>query len=82
MTNGSVYLCVSGFKVTNASCCPSRADGQCVPDQVPCDNRNEYIFYDEIHPTTAVNNITAAESYSSSNPGFAYPVDIKHLVQS
>ncbi|KAK7245599.1 hypothetical protein RIF29_40446 [Crotalaria pallida] len=71
-----------GFTVTSASCCPTRADGQCAPNQTPCQNRNQYVFYDQFHPTEAVNLFTAIGSYNASNPAFTYPVDIKHLVRS
>ncbi|XP_045803058.1 GDSL esterase/lipase At1g29670-like isoform X1 [Trifolium pratense] len=71
-----------GFKVANAPCCPVRSDGMCVRDSTPCMNRNEYIFYDGFHPTSAVNNLTALSLYdSASNPETTYPMDIKRLVQ-
>nr|AFK46716.1 unknown [Lotus japonicus] len=71
-----------GFKVLNASCCKTGAHGLCIRDQTPCQNRNEYIFWDEFHPTKAANIFTAFASYNASNPAFTYPIDIKHLVQS
>ncbi|GAU35554.1 hypothetical protein TSUD_384020 [Trifolium subterraneum] len=71
-----------GFKVANGPCCPVRSDGMCIRDSTPCINRNEYIFYDGFHPTSAVNYITALTLYdSASNPGTTYPMDIKRLVQ-
>ncbi|KAK7306435.1 hypothetical protein VNO77_44375 [Canavalia gladiata] len=67
----------SGFKISKAACCPSG----CVPDQRPCHNRKDYVFWDDFHPTEAWNLINALQSYnSSSNPDFTYPIDIKHLV--
>ncbi|KAK7245598.1 hypothetical protein RIF29_40445 [Crotalaria pallida] len=69
-----------GFNVSAAGCCSTRTDGQCVPDETPCQNRNEYVFFDEFHPTEAVNMLTAMASYNAPNSDFAYPMDIKHLV--
>ncbi|KAK7245597.1 hypothetical protein RIF29_40444 [Crotalaria pallida] len=69
-----------GFTVSSASCCTTRADGQCAPNQTPCQNRNQYVFWDQFHPTDAVNLVTAIGSYNASNQAFTYPVDIKHLV--
>jgi len=70
-------FCISGFKVLNAPCCPMGLDGMCIRDSKPCLNRNEYIFYDGFHPTSALNYVTALTSYnSSSNPKtqiWAYP---------
>ncbi|KAJ1426855.1 SGNH hydrolase superfamily [Sesbania bispinosa] len=70
-----------GFTVTNTSCCPT-SDGFCIRDATPCQNRNEYVYYDGIHPTDAANRITAIRSYNASNPNYTYPMDIKQLVQS
>ncbi|KAE8671802.1 GDSL esterase/lipase [Hibiscus syriacus] len=42
-----------GFRVTNAGCCGvGRNNGQitCLPFQTPCENRDEYMFWDAFHP--------------------------------
>ncbi|KAK7303037.1 hypothetical protein RJT34_13936 [Clitoria ternatea] len=69
-----------GFKVLDAPCCPSERNGQCVPNEVPCQNRKEYVFWDEFHTTEAANMIVAITSYNASNEAFTYPMDIQHLV--
>ncbi|KAJ7968806.1 GDSL esterase/lipase [Quillaja saponaria] len=71
----------AGFKVFSVGCCPVGKNGQCNPSQAPCQNRNEYLFWDSFHPTEAVNQITAARSYKASSPFDTYPMDISHLVQ-
>ncbi|KAJ1402769.1 SGNH hydrolase superfamily [Sesbania bispinosa] len=71
-----------GFTVFDVACCPTADNGLCIRDQMPCENRNEYVFWDEFHPTTVVNLLTAIASYNASNPAFTYPMDIEHLVQS
>ncbi|KAG8385377.1 hypothetical protein BUALT_Bualt03G0036700 [Buddleja alternifolia] len=71
-----------GIRVVNAPCCiVSATTGQCVPNQVPCSNRNEYVFWDNFHPTEIVNLVTATRAYNATVPSDAYPVDILRLVQ-
>lgn len=51
-----------GFKVMNAGCCGvGRNNGQitCLSLQTPCQNRNEYLFWDAYHPTKAGSAIVA-----------------------
>ena len=71
---------ITGFRVIDAGCCPARSDGQCIQDSTPCQNRTEYVFWDAIHPTEAVNRFTARRSYIAYLPSDAYPTDISHLV--
>ncbi|KAF7849638.1 hypothetical protein BT93_H0796 [Corymbia citriodora subsp. variegata] len=71
-----------GFSVTNAGCCGvGRNNGQitCLPFQTPCQNRNEYLFWDAYHPTEAANIIIGRRSYSAEAPTDAYPIDIRRL---
>ncbi|CAL5346249.1 unnamed protein product [Camellia sinensis] len=73
-----------GFKVTNAGCCGvGRNNGQitCLPFQTPCQNRNEYLFWDAFHPGEAANIIMGKRSYSAESSLDAYPVDIRRLAQ-
>ncbi|KEH36672.1 putative triacylglycerol lipase [Medicago truncatula] len=71
-----------GFSVSMAPCCPISAVGLCIRDERPCSNRREYVFWDAVHPGEAWNLLIATTSYDSSNhSGFAYPMDIKHLVE-
>lgn len=78
--NGS---CVSGFTVTNASCCQTTGmNVLCDPNQTPCQNRNQYVFWDRFGFTEAFNRFIAFLAYNGSNPDFVYPVSIKTLVQS
>ncbi|KAG9448607.1 hypothetical protein H6P81_008572 [Aristolochia fimbriata] len=56
-----------GFTVANKACCGNGRYGgtvSCLPMQVPCLNRDEYVFWDSFHPTQAVNAIVARSCYS------------------
>ncbi|KAF8411102.1 hypothetical protein HHK36_003641 [Tetracentron sinense] len=80
LANPSSY----GFTVTNAGCCGvGRNNGQitCLPLQTPCQNRDEYLFWDAFHPTEAANVIIGRRSYSAQSSSDAYPVDIRRLAQ-
>lgn len=70
---------ISGFPVSNAACCPSII-AVCIPNQSPCSDRNEYVFWDQLHFTEEWNLVIAITSYNASNPLVTYPMDIKHLV--
>ncbi|XP_041024747.1 GDSL esterase/lipase At5g45670-like [Juglans microcarpa x Juglans regia] len=73
-----------GFRVINAGCCGvGRNNGQitCLPYQTPCQNRNEYLFWDAFHPTEAGNTIVGRRAYSAQSASDAYPIDIRRLAQ-
>ncbi|KAK1554221.1 hypothetical protein Q3G72_009476 [Acer saccharum] len=77
ITNPSQY----GFTVTNTGCCGvGRNNGQitCLPQQTPCQNRRQYVFWDAFHPTEAANAVLGRRSYSGSD---CYPMDIQQLAQ-
>ncbi|KAL3520126.1 hypothetical protein ACH5RR_018275, partial [Cinchona calisaya] len=66
--------------IGNAPCCNvsvSVADGQCMPGQVPCSNRNQYYFWDDFHPTEIVNQAFSRSAYVALSPLLdAYPFAI------
>ncbi|KAG6696108.1 hypothetical protein I3842_09G131100 [Carya illinoinensis] len=73
-----------GFRVINVGCCGvGRNNGQitCLPNQTPCPNRNEYLFWDAYHPTEAGNAIVGRRAYSAQSASDAYPIDIRRLAQ-
>uniref|UniRef100_A0A7N0T4C4 Uncharacterized protein n=1 Tax=Kalanchoe fedtschenkoi TaxID=63787 RepID=A0A7N0T4C4_KALFE len=73
-----------GFSVVNAGCCGvGRNNGQitCLPGQMPCANRDEYLFWDAFHPTEAANIVIGRRSYSAETSTDAYPFDIRRLAQ-
>ncbi|XP_020205645.1 GDSL esterase/lipase At1g29670-like isoform X2 [Cajanus cajan] len=54
-----------GFTVVDAPCCPSGENGQCIPNETPCQNSTAYVFWDEFHTTQAVNRYTAIGLYNN-----------------
>ncbi|KAK6125645.1 hypothetical protein DH2020_040621 [Rehmannia glutinosa] len=77
LNNAKTY----GFSVTDRGCCGiGRNRGQitCLPFSVPCNTRNQYIFWDAFHPTQAANQILARRAYSGS-PSDCYPVNIQQM---
>ncbi|GMN56485.1 hypothetical protein TIFTF001_025590 [Ficus carica] len=70
-----------GFKVIDTACCGiGRNQGQitCMPFQVPCDNRNEYLFWDAFHPTSAANAILSWRAYLGP-PSDCYPINVQQM---
>ncbi|KAI4295343.1 hypothetical protein L6164_035397 [Bauhinia variegata] len=73
---------LTGFLVVNAPCCPTNSDGLCIPNGIPCQNRSQYIFFDEFHPTEPFNRIVAHDSYNDPDGSFTHPMDINQLARS
>ncbi|KAI8525737.1 hypothetical protein RHMOL_Rhmol13G0253200 [Rhododendron molle] len=59
-----------GFKVVNTACCqlPPGTLGFCLPGGMPCEDRDEYVFWDGFHTSEAVNKIIANKSYTRYRP--------------
>ena len=73
-----------GLKVTNAGCCGvGRNNGQvtCLPFQMPCANRHQYLFWDAFHPTEAANILVAQRTYSAKLASDVHPVDLRTLAR-
>ncbi|KAL2553331.1 GDSL esterase/lipase [Forsythia ovata] len=72
-----------GLKVTDKGCCsygPKNLELLCLPSQIPCANRDQYLFWDSAHPTQAVNQIIAQWAYNGSFSN-AYPRNIQQMAQ-
>ncbi|KAI0496206.1 hypothetical protein KFK09_022515 [Dendrobium nobile] len=70
-----------GFSVANRGCCGiGRNSGQisCLPFQTPCPNRDQYVFWDAFHPSSAVNIKLARKSFSGSSDIIS-PMNIQQL---
>ncbi|CAI0475267.1 unnamed protein product [Linum tenue] len=53
----------------------------CLPLQAPCENRDEYLFWDAFHPTEAANRAVGRRFYKAQSPSDTYPFDIHRLAQ-
>lgn len=70
-----IKICL-GFKVTKEPCCIAygvEEKGQCIPGSTPCSNRNEYVFWDEFHPTEAAMKILASTAFTALSPFYTTP---------
>ncbi|GJV83263.1 GDSL esterase/lipase-like protein [Tanacetum coccineum] len=59
------------LNVTDTACCEvssSNAKGNYVPNQVPCSNRQNYMFWDAYHPTERVSVIDGTVAYEMLYP--------------
>ncbi|KDP25050.1 hypothetical protein JCGZ_22585 [Jatropha curcas] len=78
---------LSSLKVTDAPCCKVETSigikfPMCIPGSIPCANRNDYMWWDQLHQTEAAYKIFADRSYKSQAPTDAFPMDISRLVQN
>ena len=76
-------LSLVNFRFQGYECEVLWSNGQitCLPLQTPCQNRNEYLFWDAYHPIEAGSAIVAKRAYSAQVASNAYPVDIRRLAQ-
>ncbi|CAL5053335.1 unnamed protein product [Urochloa decumbens] len=71
-----------GVRETGRACCEMsrRSSGVLCKKRGPvCRDRTEYVFFDGLHPTDAVNARIARKGYGSSSPEHAYPINVKKL---
>ncbi|CAA6656056.1 unnamed protein product [Spirodela intermedia] len=64
-----------------SACCGSgrlNAESECRPNSTYCFNRDEYIYWDRVHPTQATYRLIALTAYRGRR--YASPVTIKQLV--
>ncbi|CAA6675885.1 unnamed protein product [Spirodela intermedia] len=70
-----------GFTDIVSACCGSgrlNAESECRPNSTYCFNRDEYIYWDRVHPTQATYRLIALTAYRGRR--YASPVTIKQLV--
>nr|GMD63810.1 GDSL esterase/lipase At1g71691-like [Ipomoea batatas] len=80
IANSTTY----GFSVVDRGCCGvGKMNGEitCVPLETPCPNREEYVFWDAYHPTSAVNVLVGKMAFSGG-PDLVYPINIQQLART
>ncbi|KAK4391171.1 GDSL esterase/lipase [Sesamum angolense] len=74
-----------GFRNVSNSCCEvtKRSEGGtgilCKRGGTVCANRSEYVFFDGLHPTEAVNVVIATKAFTSYLKTEVYPFNVKQL---
>lgn len=71
----------TGLSVVDRGCCGvGRNQGQitCLPLQVPCANRNQFVFWDAFHPTQAVHQVLAHRAFSGPQTD-CFPVNVQQM---
>ncbi|KAI3740281.1 hypothetical protein L2E82_30707 [Cichorium intybus] len=61
----------SYFNVTDIPCCnvlTTVSEGQCAPNQIPCSDRGNHIFWDGFHPTESISLVDGARTYEALAP--------------
>ncbi|XP_065014797.1 GDSL esterase/lipase At5g55050-like [Musa acuminata AAA Group] len=72
-----------GYKDVKSACCGGGklgAEAGCSPNTTYCGNRNQYLFWDRIHPTHATSARAGLAFYGGSLE-FAAPINLKQLVE-
>ncbi|KAM7531419.1 hypothetical protein LguiB_034829 [Lonicera macranthoides] len=72
-----------GFNVTTDACCGyGRYRGwiMCIAPAMACSNASNHIWWDQFHPTDAVNKILAENVWSSLHTEMCYPMDLRDML--
>ncbi|CAO1947320.1 unnamed protein product [Urochloa humidicola] len=73
-----------GFVTTTDACCGLGKYGgliMCILPQMACSDASSHVWWDEFHPTDAVNSILADNVWSSQHTKMCYPVDLQQMVK-
>ncbi|GAB4857571.1 hypothetical protein Ancab_015480 [Ancistrocladus abbreviatus] len=71
------------FQVTTTACCGlGRYKGWiiCISPEMACEDASTHIWWDQFHPTAAVNAILADNVWSSLHANMCYPMNMKDMV--
>ncbi|KAL6877517.1 hypothetical protein ACP4OV_012732 [Aristida adscensionis] len=73
-----------GFVTTTDACCGLGKYGgliMCVLPQMACSDASSHVWWDEFHPTDAVNRILAENVWSSEHTKMCYPMNLQEMVK-
>ncbi|KAJ7945762.1 GDSL esterase/lipase [Quillaja saponaria] len=69
-----------GFKDSNPCCMVSQEGPACIPNTIPCIDRDRHALFDKVHPSEAAYNIMATKCFSEK--GFCVPMNLKQLAMA
>lgn len=72
-----------GFNVTTDACCglgKYRGWIVCISPEMACENASNHIWWDQFHPTDAVNEILADNVWSDLHTRMCYPMNVKDMI--
>ncbi|KAJ3689696.1 hypothetical protein LUZ61_018860 [Rhynchospora tenuis] len=73
-----------GFKELKSACCGAgkfNGESQCLPNATYCSSRTEYVYWDFVHPTQSLYNLTIQfQLYGSKS--VVTPINVKQLIES
>ncbi|KAJ7952159.1 GDSL esterase/lipase [Quillaja saponaria] len=87
LPDSNIIFCdvYQGFNVTTEACCGfGKYKGwiMCLSPEMACSNASTYIWWDQFHPTDAVNAILADNVWNGLHTKMCYPKNLKDIVIS
>ncbi|XP_065858994.1 GDSL esterase/lipase At5g08460 [Euphorbia lathyris] len=74
-----------GFNVTTDACCGlGKYKGwiMCIAPEMACNNASSHIWWDQYHPTDAVNSILADNVWNGLHTRMCYPMNLKDMLDT
>ncbi|GFP98057.1 GDSL esterase/lipase at1g29670 [Phtheirospermum japonicum] len=71
------------FNVTTDACCGlGMYNGwiMCISSDMACNNASTHIWWDQFHPTEAVNKILADNVWSGLHTSMCYPMNLQEMI--
>ncbi|KAL8536381.1 hypothetical protein ACS0TY_011846 [Phlomoides rotata] len=72
-----------GFNVTTDACCgfgKYRGWIVCISSEMACTDASNHIWWDQFHPTDAVNEILAENVWSNQHSSMCYPMSLQEMI--
>ncbi|EYU23325.1 hypothetical protein ABFS82_01G060000 [Erythranthe guttata] len=72
-----------GFNVTSDACCGLGEYGgwiMCISSEMACVNASNHLWWDQFHPTEAVNKILAENVWSGLHTNMCYPMNLQDML--
>ncbi|KAL7122792.1 hypothetical protein ACP275_01G066000 [Erythranthe tilingii] len=72
-----------GFNVTSDACCGLGEYGgwiMCISSEMACVNASNHLWWDQFHPTEAVNKILAENVWSGRHTNMCYPMNLQDML--